>query len=306
MPTILIVDDSAVDRKLVGGLLSKEDDIQVTFACNGSEAIDLMQRQTPDVVVTDLMMPEMDGLQLVRTLHEQFPLVPVVLMTSAGSEEIAVKALQLGASSYTPKSVLAESLLDTVKHVLNVATHNRSYSRLMQCMTERVTKFELENDYTLLPPLIGGLQDEISLTGLCDEAERVRVGVALDEALVNAMYHGNLELSSELRDHDFERYMELADARRAQEPYCHRRLHVQAVLSYNEAAFTIRDDGPGFDHRQLPDPRDPANLEHLGGRGVLLMRTFMDDIRYNEKGNEVTMIKRRSSQNVTRRIEAAS
>ena len=53
------------------------------------------------------------------------------------------------------------------------------------------------------------------------------------------------------------------------------------------------DDGPGFDVSTLPDPTDPANLERPSGRGVLFMRTFMDDVRYNPTGNCVTLLKRR-------------
>jgi anti-sigma regulatory factor (Ser/Thr protein kinase) len=54
----------------------------------------------------------------------------------------------------------------------------------------------------------------------------------------------------------------------------------------------VRDEGPGFDPGGLPDPTDPANLERPCGRGLLLMKTFMDEVRYNDRGNEVTMRKR--------------
>ena len=63
----------------------------------------------------------------------------------------------------------------------------------------------------------------------------------------------------------------------------------------DHGAFVIRDEGPGFDPRELPDPTDPTNLERPSGRGLLLMRTFMDDVSYNDDGNQVTLIKRRNS-----------
>ncbi len=292
MPTILIVDDSAVDRKLVGGLLSKEKDISVVFAATGKAALQELKRGNPDAVVTDLIMSEMDGLELVRKVRADYPLVPIVLMTSQGSEEIAVKALQAGATSYTPKRSLGDCLLETIRHVLEVANHNQSFARLVEHMTERVTAFTIGNDYTLLPVLVSYLQDEVSHAGFCDESERVRVGVALDEALVNALYHGNLELSSDLRDSDHERYTQLVHERLGQTPYRDRRIHVEVRRSHVEVKFKIRDEGPGFDHSKLPDPRVSSNVENLGGRGVLLMRTFMDELGYNEKGNEVTMVKR--------------
>ena len=74
-----------------------------------------------------------------------------------------------------------------------------------------------------------------------------------------------------------------------------RRIHVLVTLSPSEARFVIRDEGPGFDPESVPDPTDPANLERESGRGLLLMRTFMDEVRFNQAGNEVTLIKRRQT-----------
>jgi anti-sigma regulatory factor (Ser/Thr protein kinase) len=127
---------------------------------------------------------------------------------------------------------------------------------------------------------------------LCDEAERLRVGIALEEGLLNAFYHGNLEVSSSLKEIDHEMYTSLAKQRCREEPYVDRRIYVHARFTRAEARYTIRDEGPGFDLASLPDPTDPANLEKPSGRGVLLMRTFLDEVHYNEKGNEVVLVKR--------------
>jgi anti-sigma regulatory factor (Ser/Thr protein kinase) len=62
-------------------------------------------------------------------------------------------------------------------------------------------------------------------------------------------------------------------------------------LSRQEAEFVIRDEGPGFAPDKLPDPTDTSNLERSSGRGVLLMRAFMDEVSFNAQGNEVTMRK---------------
>jgi len=295
MATVLVVDDSAVDRRLVGGLLEKDSELTLNYAVDGADALAKIEDSPPDLVVTDLVMPEMDGLTLVATVKNRFSLVPVILMTSKGSEELAVQALQAGAASYVPKHTLATRLADTVRNVMAVSSKQRSHSRLMGSMTRSNCTFELENDSALIGPLISYVQEDCTHLNLYDDSEGTRVGVALEEALANALYHGNLEVDSELRERDDSSYWKLAEERAGRDPYKDRRIHVSVELSRDEAVITIGDEGPGFDPSKLPDPTDPANLEMASGRGILLMRTFMTEVRYNDDGNQVTLIKRRNA-----------
>lgn len=292
MTTVLVVDDSAGDRRLVGELLGGDGDLKVEYAVDGADALLSMEAALPDLVVTDLVMPQIGGLELVAAVRSRYPLVPVILTTSKGSEEIAVQALRQGAASYVPKRTLVSDLLETVHGVLAVSCRERSHWRLMGCMTHSDSTFSLENDCSLFGPLVAYLQQEITRLGLCDEAERTRIGVALEEALANALYHGNLEVGSELREADGRAYSALVERRRRQSPYRDRRIHVLASLSRRRARIVISDQGAGFDPAALPDPSQPANLERVSGRGVLLMRTFMDEVIYNEPGNTVTLVKR--------------
>ena len=108
MSKVLVVDDSAVDRKLVGGLLDNMPGMEIAYAIHGADALAKMEQVLPDIVVTDLLMPEVDGLQLVTIVRQTYPHVPVILMTSQGTEEIAVQSLQRGAASYVPKRVLSQ------------------------------------------------------------------------------------------------------------------------------------------------------------------------------------------------------
>src|SRR5262245_53758649 len=103
MPTVLVVDDSAVDRKLVGGLLSKGKGLEVEFAASGEEALQRLSESAPAAIVTDLVMPGLSGLELVARVVAEHPDIPVILMTGKGSEDTAVKALKGGAASYVPK-----------------------------------------------------------------------------------------------------------------------------------------------------------------------------------------------------------
>ena len=295
MATVLVVDDAAVDRKLVGGLLAKGQNLQVQFAASGEEALEQLAQGHPDLIVTDLVMPGMSGLELVAQIVEQSPQTPVILMTGKGSEEVAVKALKAGAASYVPKGVLHQLLLTTVQDVLLMVEERSSHARLMDCMRRGNFQFSLGNDANLIPLLVNHVQSLVTSVGLCDDANVIRVCIALEEALRNAIFHGNLELTSEQREGDSTIYQQLVDDRTTKEPYAGRRLNVTIDVTDKQGTFTIRDQGPGFDPAKLPDPTDPENIEKVSGRGLLLMRTFMDELTFNDTGNEVTMVKRRSS-----------
>ena len=292
MPSVLVVDDLPADRHLVAEYL-KDDAFELRFAANGAEALEKLEQGIPDLVVTDLMMPEVDGLELVRACRSRYPLVPVILMTSQGTEETVVQALKQGAASYVPKHAFPRRLLSTVRNVLAVSGRRRVHTRLMECMAWTECAFALRNNSVLIHPLITYLQERTSDLDVCDEADRTRIGVALEEALANALYHGNLEVGSELRGEDDKGYHALIVERLNTSPYRDRKIHVETTMSREQATFVVRDEGTGFDPWSLPDPTDPANLEKASGRGLLLMRTFMDEVAYNGEGNAVVLTKRR-------------
>ncbi|MBI1901572.1 MAG: response regulator [Planctomycetia bacterium] len=295
MTTVLVVDDSEVDRRLIGGLLEKDPEFTVTFAGDGLEALERLERVAPDLVVTDLQMPGMDGLELVAAVRAEYPQVPVILITAHGSEEIAGAALEWGAASYVPKPQLAQRLVDTARQVLMLSGTDREQMHLLEHLEETSFTLSLPNDSSLIQPLIDHVQLLLTSMGFCDATERVRIGVALEECLLNALYHGNLQLSpAELPARQWHSLADwtptLADQRRLEDPYKDRKIHVAVHIDDRELRIVVRDEGPGFDVNRLPNPDDPANLVSTQ-RGLRLIHSFMDEVRYNGSGNEVTLIK---------------
>src|SRR5437016_2633270 len=108
--TILVVDDSEVDRRLIAGLLSNAGEYHVELAGNGEEALQRVSMAQHDLVITDLVMPQMDGLGLLRAIRRKHSAIPVILLTACGNESTAVEALESGAASYVPKARQAECL----------------------------------------------------------------------------------------------------------------------------------------------------------------------------------------------------
>lgn len=291
MAKILIVDDEAVDREMVRRCLEPIENLEPRFVNDGEQALESVSQDLPDVVLTDLRMPGISGLELVERLHTQFPLLPLILMTSKGGERIAVQALKAGASSYVPKDELKDELHETIKEVLEVAEATRKQSQVLSSLRSRVVHFELTNDATLFTHLVANLVDSLQVIGFGTESDQTQIGIALMEALSNALIHGNLELDSDLRKSDREQFDKLLFSRSKEEPYCRRLIHCTVTETPEKVKYVIRDEGNGFDPNCLPDPTVPENLLEVCGRGVMLMRTFMDSVKYNQKGNEITLVK---------------
>ena len=291
MASVLVVDDSPLDRAMVEGILTSDRELRVDLAANGVIAVEHIKRSVPDVVVTDLMMPEMDGLQFIETVRNQHPQVPVVVMTCLGTEETAIQALQRGAASFVPKSRLSDRLVDTVRQVLALKRVDHSYRELMQCLSHSVTGFLLESRSTLIPQVVDLVQRALAGAEVCDATECIRLSLALEEALLNALIHGNFELTAAVRQAGFNASAEIVRKRSEEKPYRDRKIAVQLELSTSEVKFVVRDEGPGFDVSALPSTEDITPFEDGCGRGLTLMQSFMDEVVYNDAGNEVTLVK---------------
>ena len=99
---ILIVDDEPSIRKVLGAHL-RRDGYDVTAAASGVEAIETLQEEGADLVITDLRMPGMDGLELLRWVKQSYPGLPVIMLTAHGTVDSAVEALKRGAQDYLTK-----------------------------------------------------------------------------------------------------------------------------------------------------------------------------------------------------------
>ena len=162
---------------------------------------------------------------------------------------------------------------------------------LDSCLQGMDLRFELDNDVALVSPLARSMMWRIESMGLLETEDVRRVGIAFQESLLNTMHHGNLELHSDLRQDEESLYYDLAAARRVMWPYCDRKVRVLVSLSRERVKFVIRDEGLGFELQSVSDPTTKENLSRIGGRGLLMIRTFMDEVSHNDCGNCITLIK---------------
>ena len=291
MPMILLADDSELHRNFILEVLKKEPlDWIIEAVSSAEEAMGLMRHMAFDVIITDVVMSGMSGLDLVNQVHRQPKRVPIIVISGEDDPTAAIEALKRGAASYVAKKDLASRLGETVRQVLDASRFELNYQNLIGCAEEMRFKFSLKNDPDLVQPLVGLVQRMSDGMNLLASDSRTRLGIAIDEALVNAICHGNLELSEEeMKEvHGHLHSGTRSDAienRRNKSPFCERHVHVSLGLSLEGIKIVVRDDGRGFS-------RDAISLtnEH---RGITLIQNLVDKASYNEAGNELTLVKLR-------------
>jgi len=119
---VLVVDDSATFRRLIVFHLKKLPQIEVVEAADGLEAVEKLSMQKFDLIITDLIMPGMDGLKLINYIKsaQELQEITIIILTTKGQEEDQKKGLELGAHAYIPKPINATYFLKTVKEVLKI------------------------------------------------------------------------------------------------------------------------------------------------------------------------------------------
>ena len=147
----------------------------------------------------------------------------------------------------------------------NIGDPNPCLDDLLPFLEERIV-FKMPSEIRHLDGVLYYLNERMLKLGIV-RSEDSEVLIALDEAIVNAIKHGNK-----------------CDPRKA--------VHIVAEFSSDGARFTIRDEGAGFVREDVPDPTDPCRLLEPNGRGLLLINHIMDEVCFNQSGNQLEMFKR--------------
>src|SRR5688500_925561 len=139
-PRILVVDDEAAIRDSLRMILEYED-YQCVGAASGQEAVAIVQRDRPDLVMLDIKMPGMDGLEVLRKLHAQDETLPIVMISGHGTTSTAVEAIRSGAIDFLDKPLSSERVIVTLQNALKqseLRSENRELKLAMEAKYEIV------------------------------------------------------------------------------------------------------------------------------------------------------------------------
>jgi CheY-like chemotaxis protein/anti-sigma regulatory factor (Ser/Thr protein kinase) len=273
MSRILVVDDDRATRTLIERIL-KGAGFSATVAKDGIDALRLLGRQRFDLMLLDVWMPRMNGLELLAKLRTSKNRPRVVVMTSDDAPETLLKAVREQAFKYVHKPVESSALLDTVQDALAapesppievVSARPEWVELLVPCTREAAGRLE-----AVMAHLDANLAPDV----------RESIAYAFRELLLNAVeWGGKLDPSRTVR--------------------------IACLRAKRMLIYRIADPGPGFDIEQLPHAAigqpadDPIAHMHVreakgirpGGFGLLTVRASVDELLYNEQRNEVVFIK---------------
>jgi CheY-like chemotaxis protein len=261
---ILIVDDNDELRAALDTVL-RELGHEVVATNDREAAVMRADLDGFDLIISDLTDDAESGVEILSELQRKRLAVPVVVSSDEAQKPGIVKAFKMGAANYLRLPYNKEELRQIVEKTLSYKLRFVEDLKVLPYVREKVD-FELPSDISLMNGVLQYLIERVARLGVI-KPERSNLYVALDEAFVNAVKHGNRYDPSKL-------------------------VRITAELSARECRFTVEDEGEGFKVQEIPDPCDPENLFKSSGRGVLLIYNIMDEVKYNERGNRLTMVKR--------------
>ena len=267
----LIVEDEVELGQLLAEHLRRWG-FQPTHLAEGKGAIDWARHESPDVILLDLMLPDIDGYSICETLKldRDTNRIPIVMTTALSGHEDKVRGLQVGADRYVTKPFTAEQLHQAIKDALAWVEEQGKHG------TEGAIRFHQQSDTQYLDELNHLLGSLFLFSGLAPAHIR-QLTTAVRELGTNAIEWGHQKQVDRIVTVDYR-------------------------IDPEKVTIDIKDTGPGFNPQNLPhaaqadDPvghmmvRETLGLRE-GGFGILMSRGLVDELTYNEKGNEVRLVK---------------
>ncbi|MBN1699615.1 MAG: response regulator [Spirochaetales bacterium] len=291
---ILIVDDEDILRNLIVKFMRKEG-YEPIEAEDGESAIELYRITTPTIVLSDVRMPGIDGIRLLKELKKIDPQAVIILMTGFGDEQTLLEALRGGATNFFKKPFnfreLADVINSIIKHKMDIDTSCFFSSSLI----EETKKFELLTANAHIFPIIN--QIAIHLKILFPPSDIINLKIGIEEMITNAIEHGNLHITFDEKNRAISKgqFGKLIRERLEKKNNKCKKVYISSLLKKDMLKIVIRDEGDGFDWRSLPEPGS-SNFLSFNGRGIFLTKIFYDEVIFNEIGNEVTIIKYKENQ----------
>jgi YesN/AraC family two-component response regulator len=288
---ILIVEDDYASREFLSSLIKLEG-FEVQTAVNGEDGLEKHAEYKPDLIISDIQMPKMDGLEMLSRLRKEKFDTLFIITTAFGSEDYAIEALRLGANNYLKKPIDKRSLMGLVKKYQSIIEHRLKIKKAEGKILEKNLKILFDTNIQHVSEIVGQLISEINFS--FNDSDRTNIELGLDELITNAIEHGNLGITFEekVEASETNSMAELYQKRMNDPVFGQRKILVEYAQLDGYCQWIITDEGQGFDWQSIPDPTQGAQLMELSGRGIFITNFLFDELEYMGKGNQVRVKKK--------------
>jgi len=291
-PPALIIDPDLALQEILGEILHNRFRI---FSVNSiAESRTVLQGEDPHLIFIELSLPGEDAIEFIEKTKKSKTNTQFIVITDKATVENAVTALRHGALDFLKKPFEIDDIARIVEKFFSLTANREADYDIYSSIIAESRTFRLPTDFSIISTFMSEIMHIISRFPGIDKKTTLTIRLSLYEMLVNAMEHGNLEINYEMKKNlleevmDYQRYLQ---ERANQDPFRDRKVHVAYEYDTKSIAFTITDEGKGFDVSKVPNPHASENLERLNGRGIFISRVNMTKVIYNDKGNSVTLYK---------------
>jgi YesN/AraC family two-component response regulator len=291
MKSILVIDDEKSIRDMLRAGLTQYGYVYYE-ASDGRNGIEVYKRSRPDIVLTDVKMPEMSGIEVTKHLKGIEYDADVVIMTGYGSEELVIEALRSGASNYIKKPISLDELFNILDGILLKRERRKKSEIIKDVVVYEHKKLVINNDITQIWGVINQLLFNVpEKTG---EAMLEGMRLGLYEIILNAIEHGNLGISYEEKSEAIQNnsYLELLESRSNDLVRKQKRIFIDCTTDHSGLSVEIRDQGKGFDLHEYGGLDSQEEMLRAHGRGIFLASLYFDKLEYAEPGNTVVLLKK--------------
>jgi DNA-binding response OmpR family regulator len=296
MKILLAEDDDALRNTFTRQL--KALGHQVTAFTDGALLCEAMRAGAEsDVVWTDLAMPQGDGFSVIRAARACLPSAQVLVVSGLSDGEHVLAAHRAGADHFLTKPFIPSELSAVLRRIESVLTAQRHKVLAWHSFTRCDVEVQVPTDLGVAAAT-AALFAKLSRSFL-DEAGCRGLRTAVHEIVLNSIEHGCLEITRDekLAALTENRYPELIAARCADPRLAGRVVRARLVADPERGVtITLSDPGPGFDPDALPDPSDPESFLLPLGRGLMMARLLVSELRYTDGGRTATIVARRDDE----------
>ncbi|HEX2957999.1 MAG TPA: cyclic nucleotide-binding domain-containing protein [Chitinispirillaceae bacterium] len=272
-----------------------DEPLKITWLKNSDVALEFMAIDMPELIIVDFCDPGFDGYALLDRITEDNWLINAGIVGFCTSS-IEVENLENLRKANLIIALTTSELEEHLHKILTIIFKNRriifQHTLSANLINDYQATFVLDNDPYIARCYTNLVCNFVHYTYKIPTEIKFHLKLALIELLLNAMEHGNCEITYDektgwMEDGNFDIF-ELIQKRMQDPAIASRKVHLTFSLSPQQGVFTITDEGKGFDWRNMKDPSREENLLMLHGRGIVMTRSVVSNLTFNEKGNEAS------------------